>query len=106
MSCPRSSISKAMRLLLKVLLFPVTLALSIVVGVCRLLCLISNTVLALLAFVILVIAIGTVAIVGEPLIEGLRIAGLAWLISPFGLPILAMLLIELVGGLNELLKRI
>ena len=106
MSCPRSSISKAMRTLLKILLFPVTLMLSIVVGVCRLLCLISNTVLALLAFVILAIAIGTVTIVGEPMIEGLRIAGLAWLISPFGLPILVTLLIELVGGLNELLKQI
>ena len=95
-----------MRILLRVLLFPVTITLSIVVGVSRLLCLISNTVLMLLAFVILAIAIGTVTIVGEPLIEGLRIAGLAWLISPFGLPILATLLIELVGGLNELLKRI
>ena len=106
MSCPRSSISKAMRTLLKALLLPVTLALSIVVGVCRFLCLISNTILTLLAFVILVIAIGTVTIVGEPLAEGLRIAGLAWLISPFGLPILATLLIELVGGLNELLRQI
>ena len=106
MSCSRSFISRAMRSLLKVLLFPVMLALSIVVGVCRFLCLISNTVLTLLALVILVIAIGTVAIVGEPLLEGLRIAGLAWLISPFGLPILATLLIELVGGLNERLKQL
>ena len=95
-----------MRLLLKVLLFPVTLAISIVVGVCRLICLISNTVLTLLAFIILAIAIGTVAIVGKPLAEGVRIVGLAWLISPFGLPILATILIELVGGLNELLKQI
>ena len=75
-------------------------------GACRLLCLISNTVLTLLALAILAIAIGTVTIVGEPLAEGLRIAGLAWLISPFGLPILATLLIELFGGLNELLKQI
>ena len=32
-----------MRVLLKILLFPVTLALSIVVGVCRLACVLSGT---------------------------------------------------------------
>lgn len=95
-----------MRVLLKILLFPVTLTLSVVVHVCRLLCLISGTVLTLLAFIILAIAIGMVAIVGAPLMEGLKIAGLAWLISPFGLPLIATFLVEALGGFNELLKAI
>ena len=55
-----------MRMLLKILLFPVTLALSTIVGVCRLACALFGTVLTLLALVILAIAIGTVAIVDEP----------------------------------------
>lgn len=95
-----------MRVLLKILLFPITLALSIVVGVCRLACVLSGTVLTLLALVILAIAIGTVAIVGEPLITGLKIAGLAWLISPFGLPLISTFLVELLGGFNDMLKAI
>lgn len=95
-----------MRVLLKILLFPVTLALSVIVGVCRLLCLISGTVLTLLAFVILAIAIGMVAIVGAPLTDGLKIAGLAWLISPFGAPLIATFLVETLGGFNDLLKAI
>ena len=95
-----------MRVLLKILLFPVTLALSVIVGVCRLLCLLSGTVLTLLAFVILAIAIGMVAIVGAPLMEGLKIAGLAWLISPFGLPLIATFLVEALSGFNDLLKAI
>ena len=95
-----------MRVLLKIPLFPITLALSIFVGICRLLCLISGTVLTLLAFVILAIAIGTVAIVGEPLMTGLKIAGLAWLISPFGLPLIATFLVEALGGFNDMLKAI
>ena len=95
-----------MRVLLKILLFPVTLALSIAVGVCRLACVFYGMVLTLLALVILAIAIGTVTIVGEPLMVGLKIAGLAWLISPFGLPLIATFLVELLGGFNELIKAI
>ena len=95
-----------MRVLLKILLFPVTLALSMIVGVCRLACVLSGTVLTLLALVIFAIAIGTVAIVGEPLITGLKVAGLSWLISPFGLPLIATFLVELLGGFNDMLKAI
>ena len=95
-----------MRVLLKILLFPETLALSMIVGVRRLACVLSGSVLTLLALVILAIAIGTVAIVGEPLITGLKIAGLAWLISPFGLPLIATFLVELLSGFNDMLKAI
>lgn len=95
-----------MRIILKILLFPVTLVLSIIVGICRLLCIISGTVLGIAAFVILLIAVGTVVLLGEPLMTGLGIAGLAWLISPIGLPLIATFLVELVGGLNDTLKAI
>ncbi len=95
-----------MRILAKILLFPVTLALSIIVAVLRLLCLISGTVLGVLALVILLIAVGTVVLLGEPILTGLGIAGLAWLISPFGLPLVATFLVEAIGGFNTMLKGI
>lgn len=95
-----------MRIILKILLFTVTLVLSIIVAICRLLCIISGTVLGIAAFAILLVAIGTVVLLGEPLMTGLGIAGLAWLISPIGLPLIATFLVELVGGLNDTLKAI
>lgn len=95
-----------MRIILKILLFTVTLVLSIIVAICRLLCIISGTVLGIVAFAILLVAIGTVVLLGEPLMTGLGIAGLAWLISPIGLPLIASFLVELVGGLNDTLKAI
>lgn len=95
-----------MRIILKILLFPVTLVLSIIVAICRLLCIISGTVLGIAAFAILLVAIGTVVLLGEPLMTGLGIAGFAWLISPIGLPLIATFLVELVGGLNDTLKAI
>lgn len=95
-----------MRIILKILLFTVTLVLSIIVAICRLLCIISGTVLGIVSFAILLVAIGTVVLLGEPLMTGLGIAGLAWLISPIGLPLIATFLVELVGGLNDTLKAI
>ena len=38
--------------------------------------------------------------------EGLRLMGLAWLISPFGLPLIAAFLVELLGVFNDSLKAI
>lgn len=95
-----------MKILLKILLFPVTLALTILVAVLRLLCRISGAIFTILALLILAIAIGTVALLGEPLWTGIKIAGLAWLISPFGLPFVATFLVEALGGVNDLLKAI
>ncbi len=95
-----------MRILLKILLFPVTLALTILVAVLRLLCQISGAILTIVAMVILAIAIGTVALLGKPLWTGVKIAGLAWLISPFGVPLVATFIVEALGGFNDLLKAV
>lgn len=95
-----------MRILLKVLLFPMTLALTILVAVLRLLCQISGAILTIVAVLILAIAIGTVVVLGEPLWTGVKIAGLAWLISPYGLPLVATFIVEAIGGVNELLKAV
>lgn len=95
-----------MRILLKVLLFPVTLALTILVALLRLLCQISDAILIIVAMLILAIAIGTVVLLGEPFWTGVKIAGLAWLISPFGLPLVATFIVEALGEVNDLLKMV
>ena len=94
-----------MRIIVKVILFPVTLLLTLLVAVARLLCQLSNMVLSLIAFLIFIVALGTMVLLQEPS-EGIRILGLAWLISPFGLPLIATALVELVGGFNDWLKAI
>lgn len=95
-----------MKILLKILLFPVRLALTIIVALGRILCLASGVVLNTIAVVILIIAALTVILLGEPIWTGLKMAALGWLISSFGLPLIATFLVELLGAFNDTLKAI
>ena len=94
-----------MRFIIKLFLFPITLALTILVAACRLLCQLSTMLLGVLAFVVFAIALGTMVLL-QDFPEGLRILGLAWLISPLGLPLIAAFLVELLGLFNDSLKAI
>ncbi len=94
-----------MRIIRKILFFPITLALSIVVAILRLLCQMSSIVLALISMLILAIGLCTIVLM-QNTSEGFGILGLAFLVSPFGIPLIATLLVELLGGFNELLKGI
>ena len=94
-----------MRFLIKLFLFPITLALTILVAACRLLCQLSTMVLGIVAFVCFAITLGTMVLL-QDFPEGLRLMGLAWLISPFGLPLIAAFLVELLGVFNDSLKAI
>lgn len=95
-----------MRITLKILLFPITLVLTILVSFGRFLCLFSGALLNVVAFVIFCIAICTVILLGQPIWTGLKIAALGWLISSFGLPMLVSFLVELVDVFNDKLKSI
>lgn len=95
-----------MRLILKILLLPITLALSIIVALGRLLNHISGAVLNIIAFITLIVAFLTVVMLGEPIRTGLHLAGFAWLISSFGLPLIATFLIELLGVLKDKIRTI
>lgn len=94
-----------MRILLKILLFPITLALSIIVLVCQFLCVFSSMLLSILAFLFFVLGLAIMVFVGE-IGEGLKALLVAYLISPYGIPMLASWLIGTVDGLNERLKSI
>lgn len=94
-----------MRILLKILLFPITLALSIIVLVCQFLCVFSSMLLSILAFLLFVLALAIMVLLGE-VGEGLKALIAAYLISPYGIPMLSTWLIGTVDGLNERLKSI
>lgn len=94
-----------MRLILKILLFPIIVLLTIFVAACRFLCTFSTVILSILAFVIFAIALGTMILLGE-FWEGVKIVVLAWLISPYGIPMFASWLVEKVDDLNGWLKAI
>ena len=95
----------SMRFLIKLVLFPITLALTILVAACRLLCQLSTMMLGILAFVCFAIALGTIVLL-QDFPTGLILIGLTWLISPFGLPLIAAFLVELLGVINDSLKAI
>lgn len=94
-----------MRWIIKILLFPVVLLLTVLVAVCRFICTFSTVLLSILAFIIFAIALGTMILFGQ-FSEGLKIMVLAWLVSPYGIPLIASFLVELVDSLNSKLKVI
>jgi hypothetical protein len=94
-----------MRWIFKILLFPVVVALTVFVAVCRFLCAFSTMLLSILAFVVFAIALGTMILLHE-VTDGLKIMVLAYLISPYGIPLFASFLVELVDVLNSRLKAI
>lgn len=62
-------------------------------------------ILGILAFVTFVIGMGTMALL-QDFSEGVRILGLALLISPLGIPLVAAFLVELLGVFNDSLKTV
>ena len=94
-----------MRLIFKILLFPVTLALTILVLVCRFLCDFSTVVLGIIAFLIFMLGLGTMILLKE-VGDGFGILIMAYVISPYGIPLFASWLVERLDDLNCMLKSI
>ena len=81
-----------MRILLKVLLFPLTLFLTLLVAFCRFFCLFSGMVLSIAAMVLL--------FCGETR-DFLGLLVLAWLVSPYGLPLAASWLTDQIESIRD-----
>lgn len=94
-----------MRIFKHIILSFLTFILSIVVALLRLLNQLSSFLLTLLALLTFVVGLGVI-ILARNTPEGYKILGLSLAISPFGIPLIATILIELLGGFNELLKEI
>jgi len=94
-----------MRIILKILLFPVVVLLTVVVAMCRFLCTFSTMLLSILAMVMFLLSLGTMIILND-VPGGLKAMLLAYLVSPFGIPLFASWLVEKVDDFNYLLKSI
>jgi uncharacterized membrane protein YGL010W len=86
-------------------LFPVTVVLSLVVAVFRLINQLSNMALSLLAFLLLLLGLAVMLLLQDT-VNGLGILGILLLISPFGLPLIITFLIEMLGLFKDMLKEI
>ncbi len=94
-----------MRLLFRILLFPVTLALSVVVGVCRFVSDCSGALLGVIATLLFTVALLTLILFKEPG-GALATTAITFLISPYGIPRLAGWFIDRLDDLNGVMKSI
>lgn len=93
-----------MRIIIKILLFPIVLALTLLVAFRRFFCLFSGMVLGIVAFLLFLLGI-VVLFAGR--VDGfIGFLVLAWLVSPYGLPLAASWLTERVADFNHMLKSI
>ena len=92
-----------MRLLLKVLSLPLVAALSVTVMLLSFLVACADAVLKLVSFLAFLLGAG-VAIVTDPVAGGLILLA-AFLVSPFGLPLLANWLLDRMADLNFALRE-
>jgi hypothetical protein len=97
-----------LRILLKVLLFPITLALSLFIAVCRFICCFSGAVLSVISFIMFVIALLALIIptIETPFQTTIIVWLVAFLISPFGIPLFADWLLDKLEDLNFAIKSI
>lgn len=94
-----------MRILLKILLFPVTLALTILILVCRFFCDFSSVILGIISFVLFMLGLGIVIILQDPP-GSVTTFIFAFVLSPYGLPKLAEWLVDRLDDLNYAIKSI
>lgn len=94
-----------MRILFKIVLFPITMVLSIVVGVCRFVCGFSGAVLGVSSTLLLTLALLTLILLKEPG-GALTAAIIAFVVSPYGIPKLAEWLVDRLEDLNFAIKSI
>lgn len=97
-----------MKILLKIILFPVTIALTVFVLILRLMHRVSSGVLNILAVMLLLVALTTwiFKLMGDPMFQNfddncITMLIMALVFSPFGLPLVAGFLIELLDAANK-----
>ncbi len=93
-----------MKTVLKVILFPISLVLSILTSFMSFLVSISTSVLNILA---IVLAMGAfVCLIGHDSATCLKVLIVAYLISPYGIPFLASKIVGLFENVNASIKAI
>jgi hypothetical protein len=94
-----------MRILAKILLFPVMVALTLVVTVCRFISAFSGAVLAVLSGLLFLVGLATLTLLRDP--RGSVISFVfAFLISPYGIPLFVDWLIDRLDDLKYAIRGI
>jgi len=94
-----------MRILLEIFLFPITLILTVILLICEFICLFGTMLFSILALLLFTLALGIMIFLGETQ-EGIKTLVLAYIISPYGVPMLAAWMIGKIGQINERIKAI
>ena len=95
---------KLIRILLKIILFPVSIALSIVTSFLTFLLSVSSIILGIVSFLCVIAAIG--AFVQHDTVTGIQGLVIGFLLSPYGLQKLAMYIVAFIEAINEGIKAI
>ena len=93
-----------MRWILKIILFPISLMLSILTAFLTFLLGIGTTILYFLMLMCIVAAIGS--FIQKDISLGIEALVLGFLLSPYGIPMLGVAVIAFLQGINEAIKSI
>ncbi|MGF3194892.1 CD1845 family protein [Facklamia sp. P13055] len=93
-----------MRWILKIILFPISLLLSILTAFLTFLLAIGTTVLYLL--MIMCVFAGVVSLFQKNFSIGIEALVLGFLLSPYGIPMVGAVVIAFLQGINETIKSI
>ena len=93
-----------MRWILKIILFPIRLLLSILTAFLTFLLCIGTTILYFLMLMCIVAAIGS--FIQKDISLGIEALVLGFLLSPYGIPMVGATVIVFLKGINEVIKSI
>ena len=93
-----------MRWIIKIILFPISLALSILTAFLTFLLAIGTTILYLL--MLMCVVVGGVSLFQKDFSIGIEALILGFLLSPYGIPMIGATVIAFLQGINEAIKSI
>jgi len=93
-----------MRWIIKIILFPISLALSILTAFLTFLLAIGTTILYLL--MLMCVVVGVVSLFQKDFSIGIEALILGFLVSPYGIPMVGVAVIAFLQGINEAIKSI
>ena len=93
-----------MRWIIKIILFPISLALSILTAFLTFLLAIGTTILYLL--MLMCVVVGVVPLFQKDFSIGIEAFILGFLLSPYGIPMVGATVIAFLQGINEAIKSI
>ena len=94
-----------MRIFARILFFPVVVVLTILVAVCRFICSFSGAVLMVLASLLFIAGLAVLVLLRDPR-SSVTAFVFAFLISPYGIPLLLNRLVDKLDDLNVAIKGI